>query len=810
MKIRALSCILCLAILMPIVSLAASSPETQKTSQVDGADVTQGSQADTAVTNSASSGSLMSFLKGLVKIFSDIWDSGNHRVNVAVQSSALPTGAATESTISTLNGKIPASPSQEHTTAVSPTSTRLSDGAAFYKPTTPSDTQPISAASLPIPTGAALDTSVDGIEALLGTSNTNTGNAASGVGATGDAAATAGSTGSLSAKLRLMSTQLDSILTELGQKTEPANTQLIGDGAGPLTVDGTVTANAGTNLNTSALALETGGNLASTVTNTSNTASGVGTTSDAAVTTNTTGSLSGKLRGLVAILADVWDSGNHWLKVSIQNSSIAVTGTFWQATQPVSVADGSSVTLGSKADAKSAATDTTSVTIMSVLKQISASVQSAASSLSGTLTIGTHPVTNAGTFAVQVTGLPSAAAEADAIANPTLTQIGVFMHGYNGTTWDRLVVDGSKFLKVNCATGCSGGASTPADAFANPTTAGLSMGFNMGWNGSTWDRLQVDGSKFLKVNIAGQSLGKVLVTPDSVALPANQSVNVSQINGVTPLMGNGVTGTGSPRMTIASDQTAFSVNAVQSGPWTVQPGNTANTTAWKVDGSAVTQPVSLASVPSHAVTNAGTFPVQATEADGANTTLGAKADAKSTATDTTSISIMAVLKQVSASVQAIATSIAGSLTIGTLPNEGQQTMANSISVAIASDQTFADACDKRAKTSIPFSISSATTTQLVAQSASNKLYVCAFHIVVGAANNVALVEDDTSACASPTAGMAGGTTAATGWNFAANGGLTLGNGQGTVMVTAATNRFVCLITSGTAQTSGSMSYVLAS
>jgi hypothetical protein len=34
------------------------------------------------------------------------------------------------------------------------------------------------------------------------------------------------------------------------------------------------------------------------------------------------------------------------------------------------------------------------------------------------------------------------------------------------------------------------------------------------------------------------------------------------------------------------------VNATQSGTWTVQPGNTANTTAWKVDGSAVTQPVS--------------------------------------------------------------------------------------------------------------------------------------------------------------------------------------------------------------------------
>lgn len=53
---------------------------------------------------------------------------------------------------------------------------------------------------------------------------------------------------------------------------------------------------------------------------------------------------------------------------------------------------------------------------------------------------------------------------------------------------------------------------------------------------------------------------------------------------------------------------------------------------------------------SRAVTNAGTFAVQL--ADGADTTLGAKADAKSTATDTTSITIMQVLKQISASVQA--------------------------------------------------------------------------------------------------------------------------------------------------------------
>ena len=61
-------------------------------------------------------------------------------------------------------------------------------------------------------------------------------------------------------------------------------------------------------------------------------------------------------------------------------------------------------------------------------------------------------------------------------------------------------------------------------------------------------------------------IGKVSIdqttpgTTNLVALAANQSVNVAQINGVTPLMGNGATGTGSQRVTIASDNTAFTVN----------------------------------------------------------------------------------------------------------------------------------------------------------------------------------------------------------------------------------------------------------
>lgn len=49
--------------------------------------------------------------------------------------------------------------------------------------------------------------------------------------------------------------------------------------------------------------------------------------------------------------------------------------------------------------------------------------------------------------------LQTAAALADATANPTVPVWGSFLFGFNGTTWDRLQVDGSKLLKVNVAAG---------------------------------------------------------------------------------------------------------------------------------------------------------------------------------------------------------------------------------------------------------------------------------------------------------------------------------------------------------------------
>jgi hypothetical protein len=101
-------------------------------------------------------------------------------------------------------------------------------------------------------------------------------------------------------------------------------------------------------------------------------------------------------------------------------------------------------------------------------------------------------------------------------------------------------------------------------------------------------------------------------------------------------------------------------------------------------------------------------------------------------------------------------------------------------------------------------INLAASGQILTGVSAKKFYICSINIVVAAANNVALVEGTGTVCATSIAGMAGGTSTGAGWNFAANGGLTLGNGQGLVLKTATAADNVCLILSSGTQVSGSV------
>ena len=74
----------------------------------------------------------------------------------------------------------------------------------------------------------------------------------------------------------------------------------------------------------------------------------VGTTTDTGVSTDTTGTVIGFLRGLVKIFADIWDSTNHWFRVSLPAATVvtltppaAITGF---ATSALQLAAGHTVT----------------------------------------------------------------------------------------------------------------------------------------------------------------------------------------------------------------------------------------------------------------------------------------------------------------------------------------------------------------------------------------------------------------------------------------------------------------------------------
>lgn len=105
-----------------------------------------------------------------------------------------------------------------------------------------------------------------------------------------------------------------------------------------------------------------------------------------------------------------------------------------------------------------------------------------------------------------------------------------------------------------------GAVTTAAPAYTTAQTSPLSL--------TTTGLLRVDGSGATQ--------------PVSGTVTANQggapwSQNVTQFGGVNVSTGTGASGTGIPRVTVANDS---NILATQSGTWTVQPGNTANTTPW--------------------------------------------------------------------------------------------------------------------------------------------------------------------------------------------------------------------------------------
>jgi hypothetical protein len=114
---------------------------------------------------------------------------------------------------------------------------------------------------------------------------------------------------------------------------------------------------------------------------------------------------------------------------------------------------------------------------------------------------------------------------------------------------------------------------------------------------------------FAAATTSAPAPGNNTVSPLSLNTAGGLRVDQTHVAGTAVDVNSGTKSAGTQRVVLATDQPQLTnalkvdgsavtqpvsgtVTANQGGTWTVQPGNTANTTAWKVDGSAVTQPVS--------------------------------------------------------------------------------------------------------------------------------------------------------------------------------------------------------------------------
>jgi hypothetical protein len=140
--------------------------------------------------------------------------------------------------------------------------------------------------------------------------------------------------------------------------------------------------------------------------------------------------------------------------------------------------------------------------------------------------------------------------------------------------------------------------------------------------------------------------------------------------------------------------------------------------------------------------------------------------------------------------------------------QGQFATGQGFKITDGTNFLVVDPCMGHAK--LFASISQTANTQVVGGTASKKIYVCSIHVVAAAAANVAVVEGTGTACATSTAGVSGvgGATAATGWNFAANGGIALGNGDSSLGAEGTGGDNLCVFNSGSGQVSGGISYVV--
>lgn len=390
--------------------------------------------------------------------------------------------------------------------------------------------------------------------------------------------------GAIQVDLEVSSVTVDNVTIDNEGGASAVNVQ---DGGNSLTVDGAVTANAGTNLNTSALALESGGNLASIKTNTDKipaqgqalaaaslpvvlpAAQITALTPPAAITGFATSAkqdtlighvdgIEGSVDGIEALLTTI--EGNQLPdghNVTVDNASIAVTGTVTANTglsQPLTDTQlrATAVPVSGTVTANLGATDN------AVLDDIASDTEAIKTSLAGTLT---------------VTGGGGGVEYTEGDTDATITGGAVMMEGADntlvpiqGTVADGLLVNlGSN----NYVTVTSGSVTANAGTNLNTSALALETGGNLASIKTNTDKIPALGQALaagsVPVVLTAAQLS-TLTPPAAItgfATSAKQDTIIGHVDGIETVLGTIDTDTGNMATSLGVLDNAISGSEMQ-------------------------------------------------------------------------------------------------------------------------------------------------------------------------------------------------------------------------------------------------------
>lgn len=319
-----------------------------------------------------------------------------------------------------------------------------------------------------------------------------------------------------------------------------SGTVTITDGSGPVTVDGGAANGAAVSGNPVLVGGSDGTNARSIATDTSGRQVVVAPDRSASISIAANSTSSGSVTGITdGGVAMVQLTGTWSATVQIQ---VTIDGTNWinvtGSTSIINEATGAYIASGNLTANGIYQIDVAGLTGVRVITTAYTS-----GTVTGTIRVSTSTgivgvqgvptVAQSGTWTVGVTGYPTAAAAADAFANPTITHIGADGFTFNGATWER---NRSGVYTVNVDTSSARVASGTGTAFINYSGRSLlvwinvtavtgttpTATFRLQWspdNGTTW--IDWDTTNLQTTSITGVTTATLRVGPSGITTAAN-------------------------------------------------------------------------------------------------------------------------------------------------------------------------------------------------------------------------------------------------------------------------------------------------